>query len=120
MGEQTNATLAERLSDLWDAEGASWEIHYEPAWYSNTATFRLDLEWATDSWNPHRADWITYTWQFYAATADEAIADGVAFCEALEALKQCEECDGKGAWNGVTCEPCNGTGLASQSVKAEK
>lgn len=108
---------AERLSELWSEERCSWELHYEPSFYGSPATFRLDLEWVTDRDTPHLADWTAYTWQFYADTADEAIADALAFCEGLLPFKPCGACDGVG-WYGLpdsptSCEDCAGTGLHS-------
>lgn len=116
-------TLAEQLSELWDAERCSWSLEYEPAMYHAKGTFRLDLEWADDRDTPHKADWATYTWQFYADTADEAISDAVAFCEGLLPFKVCPACGGRGGYyrtaeDEVPCEECEGTGLANRPPKA--
>lgn len=84
----TTNELATRLSELWDAERATWTLRFDPPMYSSlTGSWCLLLEWTQERGNNHHADWCTHTWEFYVYTPEEgpevALAEAVAWCEAL-------------------------------------
>lgn len=112
---ESSADLGIRLSDLWYAERCGWHINFDGGAHSDNA-FIVELEWTQEHDNAHQADWITYTWQFYGDTAEEALRDAVEWCEGLVPFEQCGACGGEGEYNTsagrATCEECAGSGLA--------
>lgn len=110
----TAPTAGERIAELWDAERCTWHIEYHGSrWSPTTDPYVVLLEWTQESGNEHHADWVTWTWQFYGSSAEEAMTEALRFCEELAPWAPCGECDGRGAWNGQPCPTCATTGLAS-------
>lgn len=108
-----SAELAERIDALWSDERCEWKAVYERSMGSDGGWWNVYLEWTSEYGNPHEANWVTYTWQFYDRTAEAAMTEAVAWLEALAPWEPCRECDGQGVWNGVACPDCHMTGLAN-------
>jgi hypothetical protein len=107
---------AEKLSELWFDEGCSWGLTFDQNPYPPKSPFPwcLTLEWATEHDTPHNADFCTYTWQFYGASAEECVNDALKWATGLLPFKRCASCDGDGAYGAkVKCIDCGGSGLAS-------
>lgn len=108
----------EVLNDLWSAERCAWRIEH----HGGDGAWVVLLEWTQEYDNPHHADWVTFTWQFYGDTVDEALSDAVKWCEELWPWRRCDACDGLGWWGRMPdrkpCDECHQTGLASASVTA--
>lgn len=115
------ADLGMVLEYLWWDERCSWHIDFDGS-AGSSEPWTVILEWTQEYNNPHQADWVTYTWQFYGATVDEALADAIAWCEGLVPFERCGACDGDGEYTSgstvVACEDCGGTGLANPTPSA--
>jgi len=80
------------LYALWEGnEYHEVEIRYESSWYGNPAWWHVNLLWHSEYDNPHQAEWVTYTWQFYDRQLSAALADALDFAKALVALAPEEE-----------------------------
>lgn len=111
-GEFARADHGEVLNDLWSAERCTWRIEH----HGGSGPWVVLLEWTQEYDNTHDADWVTFTWQFYGDTVDEALAGAVGWCERLWPWRRCDACDGLG-WCGrmldrKPCDECRQTGLA--------
>lgn len=114
------------LEGLWFDEGCSINLRFED---NDCEQWCLMLTWASDSGNPHGADWAEYTWQFYGSTPEESLTDAIEWCRGLLPFEACHACDGRGwyfmstrdAEAGIQtqCDECDGSGLARAAV-AEK
>lgn len=111
--EPVASDLGADLSDLWSAETCGWHVDYDGG-AGSVWPWTVILEWSSERGNPHSADWVTYTWQFYGETIDRALSEAVEWCEGLVPWEPCGECDGTGSWNGRDpCGDCQATGLAN-------
>lgn len=120
----TTSALAVRLEQLWSEERCDWRIEFERSSYGRIeeSIWTLTLEWTQEGGSPHRADWTTYHWQFYALISEggpeDVLLQAVEWCEALLPFAECDACGGDGTYGKggevVTCEECDGTGLANR------
>jgi hypothetical protein len=86
MTTKTN-DLAARLWEVWSAEYDDIELRYETPFSVNPPQWVVGLVGRSDSFaNPHGADWIEHTWQFYGHELADALAEALTFAEALAAL----------------------------------
>lgn len=107
-----SVSLGDTISDLWSDERCAWHVDYDDSAGCDDPWLAV-LEWTQEYGNPHSADWVTYTWQFYGHAIEEALREAASWCEGLIPFAPCRECDGLGGWQGKTCSDCNGTGLAN-------
>lgn len=113
MSEQTSTAIVpsgQTIDWLWSDEGCAWRVELHDGKY-----WTVVLEWVTDRTYTHDADWVTFTWEFYADTIDEALTDAAEWCQRLAPWRRCAACDGRGEWNGNRCDECVGSGLESGS-----
>lgn len=105
------------IADLWNDEGCNWHIDFDSG-AGATAPWIVILEWTQEYGNAHGADRVTFTWQFYGATVDEALRDAAGWCEALAPWARCAACGGDGVYNSLSgrtiCDECNGSGLDAE------
>lgn len=83
--EAADDDLGIRLSDTWLAEQASWHVDFDEGAHVSWP-WTVVLEWTSERDNPHHADWVTYTWQFYGETVERALTEAVEWCEAVAAF----------------------------------
>ena len=83
--------LSARLHELWSGEYEDVLIGYEPTFYSNPHTWRIDLISRTDSGDEHHADWCERRWSFYDQSPWSALTAAVAFSNDLKELAPDDE-----------------------------
>ena len=121
MAQDETVDLGADISDLWCDEGCSWHVDYD-AGAGSASPWLVVLEWVQEGGLPYHRDveWVTWTWQFYGDTVDEALGDAAEWCWALVPWRRCEACDGAGEYGmkggKVRCDECDGSGLAERSL----
>lgn len=97
---------AREIEELWDAERCSWSVRYLAPWWT------VELAWAQEH-GPHDSDWATFTWEFDAYDVKDALLDAADWCAELAPWRPCDDCGGRGVWDGMWCASCDRTGLAN-------
>jgi len=83
------AEVNELAAELYQWEGREnhdVSIRYDPSWFGNPPCWMVSLDHAQDYGDPHHADWVARTWNFYGDTLEEALSLAVEFTRALAAL----------------------------------
>ena len=77
--------LGYQLGELWCTEWCAWTVNFDEGWpgQDNPWPWTVALSWIQDSGAPHSADFAEYTWQFYGATAIEALFEAVNWAAEL-------------------------------------
>lgn len=109
--------IARHIDRSWSEERCNWSVEYVASyWTEDPNPWLVSLEWTSEYENPHHADFVTYTWQFWGGTAIEAMGDAAKWLDELAPWRRCGACDGVGRYSTVDpCDSCGGSGLESEA-----